>query len=319
MKDYHSNLRENSGTLRSPDITNSWCQQEENNWKYANFFNVAGDIFSIIPYEVGVESSFSLGQDIISWRQSKTASATLQEKYLVRQFARANNGILAGDNTSSDTTDTENDVELKNEVDERNLHTLAKVHNFLEMWQGSQNLGATQKQSRTHNKQMTAVGYISDTKEIIKASWSNFQHDGTAAFKLSERSLLPPALSAKDLPWGWTKVLNARQVKRIDHHPSENHEDSAPESISDTYNCFEWNGYLDNPKASNDNWEGDNESDMELENGIDSAESREHQDVSTALNVSRKIRPTQMSMKLGELGLMTDTAMETRSKKGNKK
>jgi len=30
---------------------------------------------------------------------------------------------------------------------------------------------------------MTAVGYISDTEEIIKASWSNFQYDGAAAFK----------------------------------------------------------------------------------------------------------------------------------------
>jgi hypothetical protein len=31
---------------------------------------------------------------------------------------------------------------------------------------------------------MTAVGYISDTEEIVKASWSNFHHDGAAAFKL---------------------------------------------------------------------------------------------------------------------------------------
>jgi hypothetical protein len=64
------------------------------------------------------------------------------------------------------------------------------------MWQGSQNLPATHKESRGQNNQMTAVGYISDTEEIIKASWSNVQHDGGAAFKLSERSPLPPALSA---------------------------------------------------------------------------------------------------------------------------
>jgi len=70
------------------------------------------------------------------------------------------------------------------------------------MWQGSLNLRATQKESRGQNKQMTVVGYISDTEEIIKASWSNFQHDGDAASKLSETSPLPPALSAKDLPGG---------------------------------------------------------------------------------------------------------------------
>jgi len=49
---------------------------------------------------------------------------------------------------------------------------------------------------------MTAVGYISDTEEIIKASWANFHHDGAAAFKLSEKSPVPPALSVKDLPGG---------------------------------------------------------------------------------------------------------------------
>jgi len=91
---------------------------------------------------------------------------------------------------------------MKKEAEERKLHRLAQVHDFLEMWQGSQNLCATQKKSLAQNKQMTAVGYISDTEEIVKAFWSLFQHDGAAGFKLSERSHLPPPLSAKDLPGG---------------------------------------------------------------------------------------------------------------------
>jgi hypothetical protein len=91
---------------------------------------------------------------------------------------------------------------MKKEVEERKLHTMAKVHYFLKMWQGSQNLCATQKEFRTQNKMMTAVGYILDTEEMIKASWSPFQPDGAAAFKLSERSPLPPALSTKDHPGG---------------------------------------------------------------------------------------------------------------------
>jgi hypothetical protein len=49
---------------------------------------------------------------------------------------------------------------------------------------------------------MTAVGYLSNTEEIFKASWSLFQHDGAAAFILSQRSPLPPALSAKDITGG---------------------------------------------------------------------------------------------------------------------
>jgi hypothetical protein len=101
-----------------------------------------------------------------------------------------------------DTTNTENDSEMKKEAEERKLHRMAKVHNFLEMWQGSQNLRATQKESRAQNKQITAVGYISDPEELVKSSWSLFQHDGAAVFKLSERSPWPPAVPAKDLPGG---------------------------------------------------------------------------------------------------------------------
>jgi hypothetical protein len=102
---------------------------------------------------------------------------------------------LAGTDHELDTMNTENDSEMRKDAEERKLHRIAKVHDFLEMWQGSQNLSATQKESRAHNKEMTAVGYISDPEEIVQASWSLFQHNGVAAFKLSERSPLPPALS----------------------------------------------------------------------------------------------------------------------------
>jgi hypothetical protein len=79
---------------------------------------------------------------------------------------------------------------------------MAKVHDFLEMWQGSHTLRASQMESRAQNKQRTAVGYILVNEEIVKASWSLFHHDGAAAFKLSEKLPVPPALSAKDLPGG---------------------------------------------------------------------------------------------------------------------
>ena len=101
-----------------------------------------------------------------------------------------------------DTTNRENDAEMKEEAEERTMHRMGKVHNFLEMWQGSQNLRATQNESHPQNKQMTAVGFISDMEEIVKASWSLFQPAGAAAFKLSKRSPLPPDLSGKDLPGG---------------------------------------------------------------------------------------------------------------------
>jgi len=60
---------------------------------------------------------------------------------------------------------------MKREVEERKLHQMAKVHNFLEMWPGSQNLCATQKESCAQNKQMTGIRYISDTEEVVNVSW----------------------------------------------------------------------------------------------------------------------------------------------------
>jgi hypothetical protein len=129
---------------------------------------------------------------------------------------------------------TSNDSETKKEAEDRQLHRMAKVHDFLEMLQGSQHLHVTQKKSWAQNKQMTAVGYISDMEAIINTSWSRFQHGGAAAFKLSERSPLAPALSAKDLPGRQTQILNVRRIQRINHHPVESNEYSAAESISGT-------------------------------------------------------------------------------------
>jgi hypothetical protein len=51
---------------------------------------------------------------------------------------------------------------MKKEVEERKLYRMAKVPEFLEMWLGSQNLGASQKESQVQNKQMTTVQYILD-------------------------------------------------------------------------------------------------------------------------------------------------------------
>jgi len=265
-----------------------------------------------------VEASFSLGQDVIGWRQSKTTGETLREEVVVRQFAWANSRLLAGDDPVLDPDSTDNDMEMKREAEEKKLHRMAKVHNFLEMWQGSQTLRATQKESRAQNKQMTAVGYISDTEEIIKSSWSNFHHDGVAAFKLSEKSRVPPALSAKDLPGGRIQLLNVHRIKRIDRHPAKTDEDSSPESISDTENWLNWNGNLDNPNDSEDDWEADNESDMELDNGSEVSETLEWRNVSAAPNVPGLIRPIWQSKKKVEKVLVTVNTMWTRRNKGIK-
>jgi len=76
-----------SSTVRLPDITDWWRQQEETHSKYADLSNVARDIFSIIPHDVGVEASFSPGQDVIMCSQSETTGETLRGKVVVKQFA----------------------------------------------------------------------------------------------------------------------------------------------------------------------------------------------------------------------------------------
>jgi len=80
--DYQSELRKISSTFGLPDITDWWRQQEETLSKYADLPNVVCDIFPIIPHGVGVEASFSLGQDGIGWRQSNTTGKTLRENVI---------------------------------------------------------------------------------------------------------------------------------------------------------------------------------------------------------------------------------------------
>jgi hypothetical protein len=111
-----------SNTFWLSDITDWWRQQEETHWKYADLSKVARDIFSIIPHSVGVEARFSLGRDVNRWRQSITTDETLCEKVVVRQFAWANNGLLAGDDPVLDPSCTDNDMEMKREAEEKKLH-----------------------------------------------------------------------------------------------------------------------------------------------------------------------------------------------------
>jgi len=196
---------------------------------------------------------------------------------------------------------------------------MGKVHDFLEMWQGSQNLLATQKESRTRNTQMTAVEYISDTEEIVKASWSLFQHDCVDASKFSERSPLPPALLVKDLLGERTQILNVRRIWRINGHPVESDEDSAPERILDTDDWHNWNCELDNPNDSEEDCAVADESEIENNNEIDDLECPEQLDVSGAPNVPRLVRPTWKLKRQAEKVLVTVNAVETWRNQGGKK
>jgi len=131
----------------------------------------------MLPHGVSVESSFSLGRNVIGWRQAYTRGETLWEEVVLRQFAGANNWMLEGNDPPFDTTNTENNLEMNKEPEEKTLNRMAKIHDFLEMWQGSQKLHATRKEYRTDNQQMTAVRYISEMEEIVVTSGSAVEHD----------------------------------------------------------------------------------------------------------------------------------------------
>jgi len=59
--DYHSDPSEIWSTFLFPNITSWSRQQEKLRSMYNDLFNVARDIFSIIPHAVGVEANCSLG------------------------------------------------------------------------------------------------------------------------------------------------------------------------------------------------------------------------------------------------------------------
>jgi len=156
-------------------------------------------------------------------------------------------------------------------------------------------------------------------EEIVKAPWSPFHHDGAAAFKLSERSPLPPALSAMVVVGGRTQMVIVCRIRRINCHPVECGEESAPESMSDTEHWLNCTGDLNNPNDSETDCAADNQSDEEQNNGIEDPEYPEQQDVSTLPNNPGLLRPTRKSNSQSPMVVVTVNAIETRRNKGVKK
>jgi hypothetical protein len=88
-------------------------------------------------------------------------------------------------------------------------------------------------------------------------------------------------------------------------------EDSAPESISDTDDCLNWNCDLENVIDSEEHCATDNESDTEHNNGIKDPECPDQQEVNTASNLPRLVRPSRKSNRQAEMVLVTVNAVET--------
>jgi hypothetical protein len=151
------------------------------NTKYTDLANVACDIFSIMPYGVGDEVSFYLFQDVIGWSKSITTGQTLGKNMVVWQLARSNAGLLVGNIPITHSLDVDNNAEIKKEAEKKKLHRMAKILDYLEMWQGSDNLRSTQMAACTQILHMTAMRYISDMDEIMKSVKSKSEGENECA------------------------------------------------------------------------------------------------------------------------------------------
>ena len=89
---------------------------------YADLLNVTHDILSIKMHHVGEEDSFSLGQDYIRWRQSKTTAERFRENFIISWFMCANIELVTGDDPVLDLINAEIDLKIKREAEERYLH-----------------------------------------------------------------------------------------------------------------------------------------------------------------------------------------------------
>jgi hypothetical protein len=166
---------------------------------------------------------------------------------------------------------------------------------------------------------MTAIGYIYDRKEIVKASWVLFHHDGAAAFILSERSLLPPGLYATDLTGGQIGIFNVHQIRRFNHHPDDSEEESTPQRILESENWLNWDRDLDNANDSKDDCATDAESAIGREMSIEDPEHPVLRDVCATPNVSALFWPTLKSKIQAEMVLVMFNAIQTRRDMGVKK
>jgi len=167
---------------------------------------------------------------------------------------------------------------------------MAKVHDFLEMWQDSENLWATQKALYHWNKQITTMGYISDKKQTVKLSWSAFEHDGIAGVKMTEKSPLPPSLLQTELSGTKTKVRNIHWVYNIYLHSTESDDDSYVKTNSDNDYRLHWNSNLDNWTYNENDCKVYNEDVMNLSDDSNVIHEAEESNVPAIPNVAHCIR-----------------------------
>jgi hypothetical protein len=200
-----------SGCFWSASVAAWWKHQVTHVTEYAPLSQMARNIFAVMPHGVGVEASFSLGRDVIGWRQARTSGATLQQKVVVRQWARSNSGQLA--DASIDRL-TQNDAAAKAKAEQLKLRKLASLTDFLYWSKKSQQFRSAQKVLEKEGRKR-GKGYISDEEEFFPTTWDQFEDNGIGAFDdyLSNKR---PAMTKTRVDTKFLEPTFVKKVPRVD-------------------------------------------------------------------------------------------------------
>jgi len=242
LNDYNSDHLAISSRVSLPDVTDWWHQQDKTHSKFTDLSNVAHGTFAIVLQVVGVEESFSLGRDVIGWRQSKTTGETHQEKVIFRYFAQAYKSILAGGDTALNTKETERNLDLNKQVEGKNCTEWPRSTT---RWR----CGRAAKPSALHRRNLV-LKKTRDSHALHFGCWRDRQNIlvtlatwWCSCILTVKKITFATSFVCKGSPGGQTQVFNVHWIRRTDHHPAESDEDSAPESISN--NKSRLNGHRD--------------------------------------------------------------------------
>jgi len=281
--------------------------------------NVSRDIFLTIHQGFGLETGFSLGRDVISWRQSKTTRETLHDVVIARQFAPLINGISVDDDPALDTTNIVNNSEMKKEAEKRKLHRMAQVHEFLGVVAGQPKptcyTEGILRSRKAAGSCRIHFGHGRECQSILvtlSICWSG-------CIQIIRKITLASSSVCKGPPWGRNSNIYSLPNQKNQSSSSRRWWGSRTWKRFGHGNWFNWIGDLDRPTDREDNWVAAGESDLEQDIGIEDPECLDLWDVSATPNVPGLIRPTRKSQRQAENVMVMVNAMETQRKKGLKK
>jgi hypothetical protein len=106
-------------------------------------------------------------------------------------------------------------------------------------------------------------------------------------------------------------------LNRIQYSVAERHEDSAPETISDTKNWLDWNWDLDNPNDGEDDWQADIQSNILLDNAVEDRKIPPQHNGNGIPNFPRLLQLTWSSKPTVERIFMTFNSINANRNMGN--